>query len=111
MRGGSRESRTAPQVQFSTLSECNAEYFAPTGKNARVYGHGVEETAIRAGASIAQGDGEPTNTVGGVMRPKGAADGHPRGTLAIVAVYALLFVGGWIAMYAFVFLSRGNVTP
>jgi len=36
---------------------------------------------------------------------------HPAGTLAIVAIYALLFVGGWIAMYVFVFLSRGHVTP
>jgi hypothetical protein len=36
---------------------------------------------------------------------------HPAGTLAIVAIYALLFVGGWIAMYVFVFLSRGQVTP
>jgi len=36
---------------------------------------------------------------------------HPTGTLAIVALYALLFVGGWIAMYVFVFLSRGQVTP
>jgi len=36
---------------------------------------------------------------------------HPSGTLAIVVIYALLFVGGWAAMYLFVFLSRGRVTP
>ena len=36
---------------------------------------------------------------------------HPTGTLAIVVIYALLFVGGWVAMYLFVFLSRGPVTP
>jgi hypothetical protein len=36
---------------------------------------------------------------------------HPSGTLAIVVIYALLFVGGWVAMYLFVFLSRGHVTP
>ena len=36
---------------------------------------------------------------------------HPTGTLAVVVVYALLFVGGWVAMYLFVFLSRGQVTP
>jgi hypothetical protein len=36
---------------------------------------------------------------------------HPSGTLAIVVIYALLFVGGWVAMYLFVFLSRGPVTP
>ena len=40
-----------------------------------------------------------------------AAPGHPTGTLAIVVIYALLFVGGWLAMYLFVFLSRGHVTP
>jgi hypothetical protein len=38
-------------------------------------------------------------------------DRHPSGTLAIVVIYALLFVGGWIAMYLFVFLARGRVTP
>lgn len=38
-------------------------------------------------------------------------DRHPSGTLAIVVIYALLFVGGWIAMYFFVFLGRGHVTP
>jgi hypothetical protein len=36
---------------------------------------------------------------------------HPSGTLAIVVIYALLFVAGWVAMYLFVFLSRGVVTP
>jgi hypothetical protein len=36
---------------------------------------------------------------------------HPSGTLAIVVIYASLFVGGWVAMYLFVFLSRGRVTP
>ena len=36
---------------------------------------------------------------------------HPSGTLAVVFIYALLFVGGWIAMYLLVFLSRGHVTP
>ena len=59
------------------------------------------------GASIAPAGFMPTD-----QRPAdGAAHRHPSGTLAIVAVYALLFVGGWIAMYVFVFLSRGHVTP
>jgi hypothetical protein len=31
---------------------------------------------------------------------------HPRGTLAIVALYGLLLAVGWIAMY-FAFLERG----
>lgn len=37
--------------------------------------------------------------------------GHPKGTLAIVAVYGLLFVLGWLALYLFVFVPRGAVTP
>ena len=36
---------------------------------------------------------------------------HPVGTLAIVGVYGLLFVLGWLAVYYFVFLPRGAVTP
>jgi hypothetical protein len=35
------------------------------------------------------------------------AFGHPRGTLAIVAVFGLLFAVGWLAVYFFIFLSRG----
>lgn len=33
--------------------------------------------------------------------------GHPRGTLAIVIVYALLFALGWLGLYIFGFLPRG----
>lgn len=36
----------------------------------------------------------------------GALD-HPRGTLAIVLVFGLLFALGWVAVYLFVFLERG----
>jgi Cytochrome c oxidase subunit IIa family len=32
---------------------------------------------------------------------------HPRGTLAIVLVFGLLFALGWLAVYLFVFLQRG----
>jgi hypothetical protein len=32
---------------------------------------------------------------------------HPRGTLAIVVVFGVLFALGWFAMYVFMFLSRG----
>ena len=32
---------------------------------------------------------------------------HPRGTLAIVAVFGALFALGWIAMYVWGFLGRG----
>lgn len=37
--------------------------------------------------------------------------GHPRGTLALVALYALLFALGWIAIYVYRFLGRGALTP
>jgi hypothetical protein len=43
--------------------------------------------------------------------PPSDVNRHPTGTLAIVVIYALLFVGGWIAMYLLVFLSRGAITP
>ena len=33
--------------------------------------------------------------------------GHPRGTLVIVIVFALLFGLAWLATYLFVFLGRG----
>mgnify|MGYP001620003566 CR=1 FL=1 len=36
---------------------------------------------------------------------------NPKGTIAIVAVYGLLFVLGWLALYLFVFVPRGAVTP
>jgi hypothetical protein len=32
---------------------------------------------------------------------------HPRGTLAIVIVFGLLFALGWMAVYVFLFLERG----
>ncbi len=37
--------------------------------------------------------------------------GHPKGTLAIVAVYGLLFVAGWLILYFAVFVPRGALTP
>lgn len=36
--------------------------------------------------------------------------GHPRGTLAIVTVYGLLFALGWLALYLFRFLGHGAPT-
>ncbi len=44
--------------------------------------------------------------------PEKAVDvgGHPRGTLAILAIYGLLFVVGWLAMYFGVFVPRGPLT-
>lgn len=37
--------------------------------------------------------------------------GHPRGTLAIVILYALLFALGWAGLYVFEFLPRGAPHP
>lgn len=37
--------------------------------------------------------------------------GHPKGTLAIVAIYGLLFAAGWIALFFFYFLPRGAPQP
>lgn len=34
-------------------------------------------------------------------------ESHPRGTLAIVAVFGVLFAMAWLFMYLFVFLERG----
>lgn len=36
---------------------------------------------------------------------------HPRGTLAIVGLYGVLFAVGWVAFFFFVYLPRGAVTP
>ncbi len=35
---------------------------------------------------------------------------HPKGTLAIVGVYGILFLLGWLFVYFFVFLPRGPLT-
>ena len=37
--------------------------------------------------------------------------GHPRGTLAIVLIYGLLFVLTWVGLYVFQFLGRGAPQP
>lgn len=35
---------------------------------------------------------------------------HPIGTLVIVAIYGVLFVLGWLAVYAWIYIARGAVT-
>lgn len=37
--------------------------------------------------------------------------GHPRGTLAIVVIYGLLFALGWLALYFVEFVPRGTPHP
>jgi hypothetical protein len=41
--------------------------------------------------------------------PRDPAQQHPRGTLAIVGVYGLLFLIGWLVFYFVVFAGRGHV--
>lgn len=36
---------------------------------------------------------------------------HPRGTLAILAVYGAIFALVWLAMYFLVYTPRGGVHP
>lgn len=36
---------------------------------------------------------------------------HPRGTLLLVGLYGLVFAAAWFAVYAFIYLGRGGVTP
>jgi hypothetical protein len=47
------------------------------------------------------------------QEPGGAPEdlGHPRGTLAIVIVFGLLFGLGWLAMYCLRFLALGAPHP
>lgn len=42
--------------------------------------------------------------------PSGDAGAHPKGTLAIVGIYGLLFAVGWLIMYFAVFVPRGALT-
>lgn len=36
--------------------------------------------------------------------------GHPRGTLAIVGAFGLLFLLGWVGFYVYLFMQRGAPT-
>lgn len=33
--------------------------------------------------------------------------GHPKGTMAVLAVYMALFIAGWIFFFFFLFIPRG----
>ena len=43
--------------------------------------------------------------------PDPGPGGHPVGTLVIVGIYGVLFLAGWLAVYFYLYLSRGAVTP
>ena len=45
------------------------------------------------------------------MADQPAASEHPRGTLALLVAYGLLFAAGWFVVYFCVYLARGGVTP
>jgi hypothetical protein len=54
----------------------------------------------------------PPELSSATLAPEAAtAHQHPIGTLAIIGIYGLLFAAGWVAVYLFVFLPRGHVTP
>lgn len=36
---------------------------------------------------------------------------HPRGTLALVGLYGVLFAVGWLLFFFLLYLPRGAVTP
>ncbi|HLZ45088.1 MAG TPA: hypothetical protein VKQ05_05350 [Gemmatimonadales bacterium] len=36
---------------------------------------------------------------------------HPRGTLFLIGVYGVVFAAAWFAVYFFIYLRRGGVTP
>lgn len=36
---------------------------------------------------------------------------HPRGTLLVMGLYGVVFAAVWFAVYVFVYLGRGGVTP
>ena len=40
-----------------------------------------------------------------------AGEQHPRGTLAIVCIFGLLFAAAWLATYIWLFLERGAPHP
>lgn len=54
-----------------------------------------------------RGDGK-----GGAMQDSQDRLGrHPRGTLALVGLYGLVFFLGWLAIYFMVYIPRGGVHP
>jgi hypothetical protein len=56
-------------------------------------------------------DPSPPTGTGGEPAVDPGDLGHPRGTLAIVIVFGLLFALGWLAMYLYRFLPGGAPHP
>jgi hypothetical protein len=60
--------------------------------------HADEATKTTASANDSRGDEADLLT----------EIGHPKGTLAVLAIYMLLFILGWAALYFGEFLPRGT---
>ena len=43
--------------------------------------------------------------------PASPGTAHPKGTLFLVGLYGVIFGAVWFAIYVFVYLARGGVTP
>jgi hypothetical protein len=54
---------------------------------------------------IMSGRGDPSE-LSGIESHQGDFD-HPRGTLAVLIIFGVLFMLAWLATYLFVFLERG----
>jgi len=69
--------------------------------------------AVEPGSPAEPEEDGPLDVQGGPLDAQGGPLdlGHPKGTLAIVAVYALLFALGWLALYWWVFVPRGTPHP
>jgi hypothetical protein len=76
--------------------------------NVRVTMPGIPEHLKGA----AMDEGVETSTPPDVEEPEIGLDdlGHPRGTLALVILYGLIFALVWLGLYLFEFLPRGAPT-
>ncbi len=45
------------------------------------------------------------------VAPSRPETSHPRGTLFLIGLYGVTFAAAWFAVYFFVYLQRGGVTP
>lgn len=43
-------------------------------------------------------------------KPEPTAE-HPRGTLFLIGLYGVVFAAVWFAVYFFIYIQRGGVTP
>lgn len=43
--------------------------------------------------------------------PEPSLPQHPKGTLLLMGLYGAIFVASWFAVYIYIYLHRGGVTP